>query len=344
MLNWVKLTGALATLACAGCALHVHRDLAPPGGYRYQQPVAEQPFTYAPAGPITLSEPIKTTLAHELVELTFPSSGQTGAPDNTVRGLYFRSRDPSPKRLVVVMPIWGTSSYPPEKISRGYARRAGKDTHVIWIYGNTPLFPWTELSTAATEEQFMALARDSSERYRSAVIDMRRLIDWADTQPAIDASRIGFVGFSMSALVTATLLANDSRVAAAVLMMGAANYADVFTACGNRAGEVRAHVQSQFGWSLQRYHDFFEELFGPADPIRYPNRFDPDAILMIDAMFDDCMPETSRAALWEVTGQPERITLLYRHRTSFYSLTPLGLNFTRRKIYQFLDKALAPTQ
>jgi hypothetical protein len=25
---------------------------------------------------------------------------------------------------------------------------------------------------------------------------------------------------------------------------------------------------------------------------------------------------------------------------AFYSLTPLGLNFTRRKIYHFLDKAL----
>jgi len=256
--------------------------------------------------------------------------------------LYFRSRDPEPKRLVIVLPIWGTSTYPPEKISRGYARRAGRDTNVIWIYGDTPLFPWTELSTVATEAQFVELARESSERYRSAVIDMRRLMDWAETQPNIDASRIGFVGFSMSALVTATLLGNDSRVAAAVLMMGAANYADVFTACGDRAGEVRAHVLRSFGWSLERYHDFFEELFGPADPVRYPNRYDPDNILMIDAMFDDCMPEMSRAALWEVTGHPERITLLYRHRTSFYSLTPLGLNFTRRKIYQFLDKTLAP--
>jgi hypothetical protein len=52
------------------------------------------------------------------------------------------------------------------------------------------------------------------------------------------------------------------------------------------------------------------------------------------------MPESSRAALWEVTGHPERITMLYKHRTAFYSLTPLGLNFTRRKIYRFLDRAL----
>jgi hypothetical protein len=239
-----------------------------------------------------------------------------------------------------VMPIWGTSTYPPAKISSGYARRAGRDTQVIWIYGTAPLFPWTELSTVSTEDGFVALARDSAERYRSSVVDMRRLVDWAETRPEIDSSRIAFVGFSMSALVTATLLGNDSRIAAAVLMMGAANYHDIFATCHDRAGEVREHAMTAFGWSLERYREFFRDLFGPADPTRFAGHYDPDKILMIDAMFDDCMPESSRAALWEVTGHPERITLLYKHRGAFYSLTPLGLNYSRRKIYRFLDHAL----
>jgi len=191
-----------------------------------------------------------------------------------------------------------------------------------------------------TEAGFVAMAKDSAERYRSAVVDMRRLIDWAETREEIDASRIAFVGFSMSALVTATLLANDSRIAAAVIMMGAANFADVFSRCGNRAGEVRDHVLRSFGWSIGQYHDFFAGLFDPADPSHFVGRYDPDKILMIDAMFDDCMPESSRAALWEVTGHPARITFLYRHRSAFYSLTPLGLNVSRRQIYRFLDDAL----
>ena len=67
--------------------------------------------------------------------------------------------------------------------------------------------------------------------------------------------------------------------------------------------------------------------------MRFEGRYDPTKILMIDAMFDDCMPESSRAALWEITGHPERVTFLYQHRSAFYSLTPLGLNVSRRKIY-----------
>ena len=271
------------------------------------------------------------------MHLSFRSSGNNGHPDNLVEGQYFRSKEAGRKSLVVVMPIWGTSSYPPAKISTGYARRAGNDTHVIWIYGDAPVFPWTELSSVPTEDGFRALARDSAERYRSAVVDMRRLVDWATTQPEIDASRIAFVGFSMSALVTATLLANEPRVSAGVLMMGAARFADIFSMCRNRAGDVREHVLRTFGWTADEYHEFFKGLFDPADPVRFEGRYDPSKILMIDAMFDDCMPESSRAALWEITGHPQRVTFLYQHRSAFYSLTPIGLNVSRRKIYRFLD-------
>jgi len=331
---------AATVLACSGCALHVQRDLEPPPGFRYTPQQAAAPFDAFERHPVELSEPFDHTGNHDMVRLKFRSSGRNGHPENIVEGQYFRSREAGPKPLVVVMPVWGTSTYPPAKISTGYARRAGQDVHVIWIYGDAPVFPWTALRSAPTEEDFVAMAHDSVERYRSAVVDMRRLVDWANTRPEIDASRIMFVGFSMSALVTATLLANEPRVSGGVLMMGAANLADVFTICGNRAGEVRNHVLSSFGWTIDRYHEFFDTLFAPADPVRFAGRYAPDRILMIDAMFDDCMPESSRAALWEITGHPRRVTFLYRHRSAFYSLTPLGLNVSRRKIYRFLDETL----
>ena len=184
------------------------------------------------------------------------------------------------------------------------------------------------------------MAKASAERYRSAVVDLRHLLDWAETQPNIDPSRIAMVGFSMSALVTATVMGNDPRVAAGVLMMGGADFADIFSTCDNAAGDVRRHVLTSFGWSLEQYHDFFATLFGPADPLLYDGRYDPSSIFMIDAAFDDCMPRSAREALWDATGRPERLTLLSRHRSGFYSLTPLGLNFVRRRIYDFLDEAL----
>jgi hypothetical protein len=329
------------TLACTGCVLHVERELAPPPGFHYEPPLEPAvPFAAFDRSPVELSEPFDETRTHEMVRLSFRSSGNNGHSENLVEGQYFRSKEPGAKSLVVVMPIWGTSSYPPAKISTGYARRAGHDSNVIWIYGTAPLFPWDDLSSAPTEDGFRAMGRDSAERFRVAVVDMRRLVDWATTRPEIDPNRIAFVGFSMSALVTATLLANEPRIAGGVLMMGAARFADVFSVCQNRAGEVREHAMRTFGWTIDEYRDFFAGLFDPADPTRFEGRYDPTKILMIDAMFDDCMPESSRAALWEITGHPKRVTFLYRHRSTFYSLTPLGLNVSRRKIYRFLDRVV----
>jgi pimeloyl-ACP methyl ester carboxylesterase len=338
------LTAALLTLACSGCVLHVHRDGPPPPGFEYRPPqTASEPFEVHERHPVILGAPTKSTRHHDIMELSFVSSGHNGHPENLVEGQYFRSRMPGRKKLVIVMPIWGTSTYPPRKISTGYARRSGDGVNVLWVYGTAPVFPWTELSSVPTEEGFIAMARDSAERYTAAVLDIQRIIDWAVTQPDIDPSRIALVGFSMSALVTATAAANDSRIAAAVVMMGAAHFADVFSTCGDKAGQVREHVMNDLGWSMDRYHGFFQDLFGPADPVRFAGHYDPDRILMIDAMFDDCMPESARAALWDITGHPERITMMYRHRSSFYSLTPLGLNFARRQIYRFLDRKLAPS-
>jgi len=331
----------LAALTLGGCAAHFSREGSPPSDYVYSPPESAHPlFEYTARGPVTVSEPIEQTRHHDVVRLEYESSGRNGHPDNRVAALYFRSRSPGPKKLVIVLPVWGASNYPPGKISRGYARRSRGDAHVIWLLGDTPIFPWSELSSTASEEEFIRRARDSAERYRSAVVDVRRLLDWAETRAEIDSSRIGIVGFSMSALVSATLLGNDSRIRTAVLMMGSAELANVFSTCAKRAGEVRKHVLTTHGWTLEQYREFFADLFDPADPVNYRGRYDPERILMIDTRFDDCMPRRSRNALWEATGRPARLTFLYRHRTAFYSLTPLGLNFARRRIYHFLDDTL----
>ena len=103
---------------------------------------------------------------------------------------------------------------------------------------------------------------------------------------------------------------------------------------------MREHALASYGWSREYYRQFFVDRIGLADPTRYKGHYNPDKILMIDAKFDNCIPAHSREALWDATGHPERITMLYRHKGAFYSLTPLGFNFARGTIYRFLDRTL----
>ncbi len=213
--TYVKLTAALLMLASSGCVLHIHRDGPPPPAFSYTPvPTPMEPFQVLERHPVVLGEPTSHTRYHDVVPLSFVSSGHNGHPENLVLGTYYRSREPGRKKLVIVMPIWGTSTYPPRKISTGYARHSGDAVNVIWIHGDSPVFPWADLAHTPDEKTFVAMARDSTERFRTAIVDIERLIDWAGTRDDIDASRIAVVGFSMSALVTATVMANDSRIRA----------------------------------------------------------------------------------------------------------------------------------
>ena len=123
--------------------------------------------------------------------------------------------------------------------------------------------------------------------------------------------------------------------------MGAAKFHDVFTVCYGRLGLARQSVQQLLGWTDQQYREQILESLGILDPAIYPGMANPSEVLMIDAHYDDCMPQSSRDALWESLGKPERISYRYAHKSSFLAMTPLGFNVMRRRIYDFVQQSLA---
>jgi dienelactone hydrolase len=61
------------------------------------------------------------------------------------------------------------------------------------------------------------------ERIRTGIIDLRRLLDWAETRRGVAAGSVAVIGFSESTFQVAGLMASDPRVAAAVFLMGGAH-------------------------------------------------------------------------------------------------------------------------
>ena len=334
------ISGALVLCCLNACVAHYTRDQRTVDGYVYTPPVANVDWQYSTNGPVELEPAARTLRHHDVIPLSFASSGANGHARNRVEGLYLRSRSPDAKKLLIVLPIWGSSRYPPRKIAYGYAEHSRGDAHVIWLYGEPPLFPWHTLWSTPSEDEWIEITEEGVERYRSAVNDTRRLIDWLATREEVDQQRIGIIGFSMGALAAATIMGTDPRIETGVYMVGGAMFSEVMAQCRGKAGRMRNHALRSFGWTQDEYRRFFEERFGPADPTQYAGHYNPDRILIIDARFDNCIPPVSRNALWELTGYPERITMLYRHKSAFYSLTPLGFNFARGIIYRFFDRAL----
>ncbi len=336
----VCLAGALALSACT-LRIHVPYEEGRQELVYTPPRVANAAFQYEDPPPLVTEQPADIELRHyEVSRWAYPSAGRNGQKDNQVDALFFQGQQPGPKKTIIVLPIWGSHTYPPEKITYGYARRAAGDTNMVWVQGEVGLFEWDRLAATTEEEEFVRMATEMRERWLVSVIDIRRLLDYLEKRPDVDPARIGIAGFSMGALVAATVLGNDYRISAGVLMMGGARFGDIFANCAGRVAAVRDNAMERFGWSLEQYREFLTELFWVAEPTRYAGHYNPEQILMIDAYFDDCAPKSSREALWEALGYPERYTFMYKHKKAFYSMTPLGFNYTRHRIYEFFDRVL----
>lgn len=276
---------------------------------------------------------------HRLLEV--PSVGNNNQPDNLVTASYYRSIVPGSHPMVIVLPIWGTYTYPPRKMSKFAQNHANGQAHVLHIHGERYFLDWDRLAEAPDEESFLQVFRDAIEYQRVTIIDVKRLVDWAEQRPEIDEEHVALIGFSFAASVAGSILTQEPRFAAAALVMGGAEQHKILAHCaGWRLTEVRERVARDFGWTADDLEARLEPIMHDVDAANYTGKVDPANILVIDAAHDDCMPETCRESMWETLGRPERLTMNYDHRRAFYSITPLGFNWLRYRIWDFLEPRL----
>jgi hypothetical protein len=81
-------------------------------------------------------------------------------------------------------------TYPPRKISSSIQRLSNGAVHALHVQGDNYLADWSGVVAAADESEFLELWRQSVERQRVTVIDVRRLVDWAEGRPEIDPDQV----------------------------------------------------------------------------------------------------------------------------------------------------------
>ncbi len=283
-------------------------------------------------------------LAYQVRHLKIPSIGENGQDGNLVEALYYRSNTAGKLPLVIVLPIWGDrfgNTYPPEKITSALRLRSHGGMHILRVLGEREIIDWEAVGEVETEEMFLAIMARIAQREAINIVDISRLVDWAEARNEIDAARIGLIGFSHSAITAGMATVNEPRLAAVVLVMGGAHPHRILATCDDDdAGPPRDKILQRFGWTAADYEQAIEPLFRPIDAANYPGRADPSRILIFDSHEDECIPRDARDDLWEALGRPARISFLYGHKMSFLSMTPLGFYWMRREIYEFFESTL----
>ncbi len=280
---------------------------------------------------------------YRLHRLEFASYGINGQKDNIISADFQMSKLPGKKPLLIVLPLYGSYTYPSDEISAGVASHSDGGIHVLNVLGEQFMWDWEAMGQASDPAQFRELMSQQAERIRVNVVDASRIIDWAQTRPEIDTDRIAIIGFSHGALVASIAAVAEPRIKTGIFVMGGANPHELIASCQlERTDTIRNVVQQRFGWNLEQYREELDPIFAPYNVARYAGHVDPARTLIIDSYYDTCMPRSSRDALWEAMGRPERISYEYDHKVSFLSMTPLGFYNMRHIIYDFLDKQLLP--
>ena len=287
------------------------------------------------------------TRTHAVVRLFRPEPCG-GSSENELGALAYLSRAPGAKRWVVVLPIWGRSTflkYPSHKIVRWLLNGAhGRETNVLWIQGSTSFVRYAAFKGAATEAEFLAEISRTASCVDATVRDVRTFIDWVMMQPDTDPRRVGIVGFSIGGIVASLVMGRDQRLAAGVFVMVGGHPDEIIASCKYEVRVVREHAAAAFGWNVEKFQSLIKGPLSVVDPVLAAGRIDPATVLYIDSGYDGCIPRSSRDDLWRAMGEPERITFAYGHKNSFLTMTFLGFDVMTRRIVAFLDRRLGKTE
>ena len=259
---------ALLALALSGCVMHT-RPSRPTEAPRNPDHVAAAAdlFPYE-RGEVRYKNAVLGKLEtdrYQVRYVRFPSVGDNGQPDNLVRGHYYESKLPGKKPLVIVLPIWGGHSYPSDKIAARIRRASRGRAHVFLVSGEGELFDWKGLAAAPDQKTFFDLWRLGVKCEEAMIVDVRRIIDWAEARGDIDAERIGLVGFSASAVLAATIAAIEPRLDATVVVMGGGNIHESLAHCPLKRSDGMRERAADFGWSLDELAERLEPLARPEE-------------------------------------------------------------------------------
>jgi dienelactone hydrolase len=236
------------------------------------------------------------------------------------------------------LPIWGVHTLPSNELAQEITEGGGGAVNVLQIHGDKMLFDMARVAYAPTPEIFLSYINEMADRVVSTVIDIRRLVDWAETRPEIDRDRIALTGFSLGAMVASLALSNEPRLTAGILVVGGASPQEAFATCGGSAGAMRQMITERFKWSAAQFRNSLERPLSRIDPARFAGKVDARRVLIIEAGEDSCLSQASRQKFWEAMGRPERIVYQYDHRATFMAMTFLGGGNLQQEAFHFLRK------
>ena len=177
---------------------------------------------------------------------------------------------------------------------------------------------------------------DPEPAIRLSIQRHRRVIDWVETRPDLDASRIAVFGASLGGFNALYLAAMDPRVSVAstALVGGGLPYVLV-TSDERRIVEATDGVKARLSMNDDQLLDFLTDEI-ETDVLALAPHVNADRVMMVLTKYDSTVPYDSQLRLRDAMGGPEAITLPTSH-----NMAAAYLFYLRSRILKFFNRKLS---
>ena len=270
--------------------------------------------------------------------VSFPTAHPTHyEKSNTVWGEYFRPKTGRKLPLAILIHGLGDRSVIPLKILAWSLVRRGIACFILYLVLHSSRMPPNGPSRLSSDEWF--------ENYRISVIDVRQVIDWAETRAELNKEQMGVIGISFGGFISAIAMGIDSRIRAGVLVASGGNLEKI--AFMSKTLPKRwgfRHTEAEFTTQQQRYSRYLNEVAEKGietvnppergfliDAMTYAHLLRNRPLLLINARWDEVIPREATLDFWKASGKPAISWFPGGHATIW-----LWYPLLKRKILRFL--------
>jgi dienelactone hydrolase len=301
MANWATglatRAGIVALWSAGLIACTTHVPLSDDYGGPDAWPADAAPYSAPPSLPLEVAEDVEArTRVHFAVrELSLPIAANSA---DSIAFEYYDVDGEERTPVIVLLPVFNGQL----AISRFFARYFANQgwAAVVVTRGRDPL---TALTAPA-------------DTLASNLQAYRRVLDWVEQEPELDALRIGVLGVSLGAMDGVMLTALDRRVHSLVIAMAGGDLSYVLANTNHRRV---ARTIGAMAEDLGTSREAVGEKLGAAmklDPLALAPYVDAERVFMVLTRTDAIIPFEAQEELRSTMGSPEALYLVTGHRPS----------------------------
>ena len=294
-----------------------------PEGYQTPSPLPRtylEQFCYEPVPIENELVLVKEKKRYRVLEGSI-NAGPNGSDDDVqITFEFYEPSGDSPSPVVLLMPILNGQKH----LMRPFATKFARNGYAAVI-----------IDTVQRRTLLDDLG-DPEPAIRLSIQRHRRVIDWVETRPDLDASRIAVFGASLGGFNALYLSAMDPRVSVVTtaLVGGSLPYVLV-NSDERRIVEATEAAKARLSMDDEQLLDFLSENI-ETDVLALAAHMNADRVLMVLTKYDTTVPYDSQLRLRDAMGNPEAITLPTSH-----NMAAAYLFYLRSRVLKFFDRKLS---